>query len=301
MANINDFINERAEQAGISCKSYIVTVFGDVVSQHGGWIWLGSLIDSLQPLGFSERLIRTSVFRLVKDDWLLVNKLGRKSYYSFTGSANNHYTKAARRIYAGHMKHEDKGWLIIMPSFVCDEKMILLKRQLQWLGFSPLSSGAYAHPSIDSSSLEETITELELSDSVIIFSGQTFDCQSQSVLKRLVFEKWQVEELQERYQSLIDCYLTIWHALQGEHKISDQQSFLLRGLLIHEYRRILLRDHELPENLLPDNWAGFQAAKLVKQIYLHLARSSCRYIGSQLENMDGYLPPAIENFKLRFK
>ena len=158
--DLGSFINQRAEIANISCKSFIVTVFGDVISQHGSWVWLGSLIDSLKPLGFSERLIRTSVFRLVKDDWLQVKKIGRKSYYAFTESANNHYTKAARRIYAGSSQHSDGRWLIVIPSSVSENKLLLLKRQLRWLGFSSLSSGAYAHPSIDQASLEETIKNL---------------------------------------------------------------------------------------------------------------------------------------------
>ncbi|MCW9000372.1 MAG: hypothetical protein OQK04_16810, partial [Kangiellaceae bacterium] len=58
--DLNSFVANRCEAKSISCKSIIVTVFGDLVSQHGGWIWLGSLIQALAPLGFSERLIRTS-------------------------------------------------------------------------------------------------------------------------------------------------------------------------------------------------------------------------------------------------
>ena len=37
---------------------------------HGGAIWLGDLIELLAPLGINERLLRTSVFRLVAQNWL---------------------------------------------------------------------------------------------------------------------------------------------------------------------------------------------------------------------------------------
>jgi phenylacetic acid degradation operon negative regulatory protein len=46
-------------------RSLLVTVFGDSVAPHGGRAWLGSLIGLLAPFGISERLVRTSVYRLV--------------------------------------------------------------------------------------------------------------------------------------------------------------------------------------------------------------------------------------------
>ncbi|TQV80260.1 PaaX family transcriptional regulator [Aliikangiella coralliicola] len=298
--DLDAFIASRIDTASISCKSFIVTVFGDVISQHGGWIWLGSLIESLQPLGFSERLIRTSVFRLVQDDWLQVNKVGRKSYYAFTESANRHYTKAARRIYASRVHQRDTQWLIVLPTFVSEEKLPAFKRQLRWLGFSPLSSGAFAHPSIDQSSLEETLREQKLNDSVIVFSSQTIDDASNQVLKRLVSERWNLQDLHESYCDLTDCYSALKENLDVHSALSNRQSFLLRLLLIHEYRRVLLKDHELPENMLPQDWAGYPANQLVKNLYRQFEKGSCRYIVNYLANMDGELPPAIKAFNDRF-
>ena len=49
----------------IRAGSLIITVFCDTVSQHGNAVWLGSLIDALSPFGLNQRLIRTSVYRLV--------------------------------------------------------------------------------------------------------------------------------------------------------------------------------------------------------------------------------------------
>ena len=83
--------------------------------------------------------------------------------------------------------------------------------------------------------------------------------------------------------------------------ISSHQSFILRTLIIHEYRRILLKDHELPEELLPDNWSGFGASQVVKSLYAHLAESSCEYITTQLYNANGFLPVAEKDFNFRFR
>ncbi len=259
------------------------------------------MIEELEPLGYSERLIRTSVFRLVQEDWLQVKKIGRKSYYAFTESANNHYTKAARRIYAVTIEHHDDRWLLVIPSFVTEDKMVNFKRQLKWLGFSSLTSGTYAHPSFERSSLEETIKELEITGSVITFSAKTIDDDSSQALKKLVFEKWNLRNLQQQYHNFIKIYQPLLEVLKITPELTSQQSFLLRTLLIHEYRRILLKDHELSSNMLPEDWNGYQANQLVKNLYSKLDKKSCCYIVSSLQAMDGYLPKASIEFERRFR
>jgi len=294
---VNDFIAGRSDAANISCKSFIVTVFGDVLSQHDDWLWLGSLIDALKPLGFSERLIRTSVFRLVKEDWLQVNKVGRCSYYAFTESAKLHYEKAARRIYADKQNDWHGNWLLVLPSFVPESQQINFKRQLHWLGFSSLSSGVFAHPSIEKQSLEETLTELELIDAVVIFTCKTLDEASEKSLKMLVQQRWKLDELGKEYQDFLTKYQQISAELS---RLNQQQCFLLRTLLVHEYRRILLKDHELPPQMLPEKWSGFIAHDLVRKIYLELAKPSLGYIRKELKNSAGLLIQEQSTFWQRF-
>jgi len=298
---IANFISGRAEQANISCKTLIVTLFGDVVSQHGDWIWLGSIIELFEPLGYSERLVRTSVFRLVEDEWLQANKVGRKSYYSLTEQAVKLNEKAARRIYSKEHSAKNNNWLLVLPSFVSENKMPEFKRQLNWLGFSNLATNTFAHPSMDKTSLEETLQELDLPDSVIIFTSQTIDHQSETVLKKLVFEKWNLQSLQDQYQSLINIYQKFENELNQSERKNDHQGLLLRLLMIHEYRRILLKDHELSKNMLPKNWSGFHASLLIKKLYQQFESSSCCYISNQLQSSDGTLPSAIPHFMTRFK
>ena len=62
-------------------KSLCVSLLGDALAPHGGAIWLGDLIALLAPLGINERLLRTSVFRLVAQNWLQSERHGRRSLY----------------------------------------------------------------------------------------------------------------------------------------------------------------------------------------------------------------------------
>ena len=301
MTKIEKFISERVELTNISCKTFLVTFFGDVISMHGGWIWLGSLITTLSSLGYSERLVRTSVFRLVEDDWLQVNKIGRKSYYSLTQNAENHNKKAARRIYAPSNVSSSNEWLIVIPSFVAEDKLEPFKRQIRWLGFSTIASSVYAHPSFDKNSLDELLKEMKLFEDVIIFSANTADKQSSLALRKLVFQKWNLKALQNKYDQLITDYQPILNLISADQKMSFLHSFLLRLLVIHEYRRILLSDHELSKDMLPNDWSGLKANQLVKDLYVELEKPSSIYISDRLESMEGFLPKCSNAFKNRFR
>lgn len=277
----------------------VVTVFGDVVSQHGGWIWLGSLIKALALFGFSERLVRTAVFRVVQQDWLKVNKIGRRSYYCFTDTAKSHYEKAARRIYAGDKQVWDGTWTLVSPVFVPEEQRDELRKSLLWQGYNSLVSGMLAHPSADRASLNETLAEMELTDKVLVFTASTPEVQSQATLKKLVKEKWNLRELQGLYNDYLSFYRPLVKDF-ARRLPPPEESFILRTLLIHDYRRILLRDPDFPDEMLPTGWVGFEAHELLARAYDKLAANSIEYIEQCLENAQGPMPAAGARFYRRY-
>ena len=82
-------------------KSLCVSLLGDALAPHGGAIWLGDLIELLAPLGINERLLRTSVFRLVAQNWLQSERHGRRSLYLISELGQRHTAHASQRIYEG--------------------------------------------------------------------------------------------------------------------------------------------------------------------------------------------------------
>src|ERR1700758_2459320 len=81
-------------------RSLIVTVWGDALAPHGGAVWLSGLIRLMAPFGMNERLVRTSVFRLVRDGWLTGESRGRRSRYRLTREGARRFEQAHHRIYA---------------------------------------------------------------------------------------------------------------------------------------------------------------------------------------------------------
>ena len=63
-----EWIAQALAAESLRSKSMVMTVMGDAIAPHGGAVWLGSLIELLAPLGVTDRLVRTSVFRLVQEE-----------------------------------------------------------------------------------------------------------------------------------------------------------------------------------------------------------------------------------------
>ena len=91
---LDSLITRFQQQKPIRASSLVITLYGDTIEPHGGTVWLGSLIKLLEPMGINERLMRTTIFRLTQDNWLTSDKVGRKSYYSLTGSGRRKFEQA---------------------------------------------------------------------------------------------------------------------------------------------------------------------------------------------------------------
>ena len=69
--------------------------------------------------------------------------------------------------------------------------------------------------------------------------------------------------------------------------LTEAEAFFARTLLIHEYRRVLLRDPNLPEALLPAHWPGVQARALCEALYRGLLPASEAFLVRHVETLDG--------------
>jgi len=119
----------------------------------------------------------------------------------------------------------------------------------------------------------------------------------------MVQSTWNLDELSAAYQRFVARYQPLLEALRpGVHESVDgEHAFLMRTLLIHDYRRLLLRDPELPAVLLPAQWAGHDARVLCREIYRRLLAPSERYLDRMLALANGTLPPASGLVERRFQ
>jgi phenylacetic acid degradation operon negative regulatory protein len=83
-------------------------------------------------------------------------------------------------------------------------------------------------------------------------------------------------------------------------RLSEADAFTARILLIHHYRRVVLRDPLLPMPLLPRDWPGRAARTLCGEIYRALLPASEQWLDRHGTNENGPLPKAIPELGRRF-
>src|SRR4029079_458051 len=72
--------------------------------------------------------------------------------------------------------------------------------------------------------------------------------------------------------------------------LTDADAFTARILLIHHYRRVVLRDPLLPTAFLSRDWPGRAARKLCGDIYRGLLPASEQWLDAHASNENGPLP-----------
>ena len=279
--------------------SLIVTVFGDSISQHGNIIWLGSLISSLAPFGLNARQIRTAIYRLVQDNWLTNDKVGRRSYYSFTDFGHRQYEKSAQRIYRSTPPPWNGQWTLILLGLVDSALREKLKRELHWQGFGALTHGVLAHPAADHQALAETLGEFGVQENVVCLRATAEQIQSRTALAKLVRHSWNLDDLAQRYRDFVSDFEPALQAREEFRISAPAQMFELQTLLIHNYRRIVLQTTDIPEDLLPTHWPGRAAMKLVAELYDVIRGRSALHLET-FSGLKGSLPPAHANYYQRY-
>jgi phenylacetic acid degradation operon negative regulatory protein len=291
---VAEFRSRRTLRTG----SLITTVFGDSIAPRGGTVWLGSLIDVMQEFGIGERLVRTSVFRLVQDGWLQAKQIGRRSYYSLTDEGRERFEHATHKIYGEPVSNWDDTWTTVLLTNVAGTSKDAVRKELGWLGFGALSTNIFAHPAPDMSDLDAALRRLGVADDLVIMSGRTI--RNESAMRRLVQESWNLADIDERYASFVKRFRPLIAAYGKDANVSPKTAFLVRTLLIQEYRKVLLRDPQLPAALLPAGWHGTAAYQLCRNLYLAIYAQADAYLSETMETADGPLPPPSGGFMQRF-
>lgn len=299
-AVIKRLIDDFGQRRPMRTTSLIVTFFGDVVSQHGDTIWLGSLVKAMAPLGVNERLVRTSVFRLVKEGWLQSERVGRRSFYRFSDYGSHEYERAARRIYALEDSDWQGHWQLLLPRDIPEKQREKFRRSLQWQGYRAIAPGTFAKPGDGGQTLRETLEEFDVADQVLILDASTSAISSGQVVRDLVHESWQLEDVAQGYRTFLANFKPLLQWTQRRPAVDPETAFIARTLLIHDYRRILLHDTPLPNELLPPAWPGADALRLTSAVYKSVAQASIEYIVARLEPGEGPMPREDKRFRERF-
>jgi len=242
------------------------------------------------------------VLRLVREEWLAATQIGRRSYYAFTESGRHRFEDAHRRVYADERERWSGRWHLVHLGLdgLAPDLRERLKAELAWQGFGTLAPHLLGHPRADAASLQRLLEDFGASDQVVVMEAEAAAMTAAPARAALVRRAWDLDRLARAYRGFLARFRPIAEALAGRAPLDPAVALRVRVLLIHEFRRVLLRDPLLPEALLPEEWPGLEAQRLCRELYRGLAEPAERHLMATLETAQGRLPAAASYFYARF-
>lgn len=94
--------------------SMVITVFGDLVQHRGGEISTARLGRILGRVGVEQGALRTALSRLARDGWVQSERSGRTSIYRLSARGLDRFAPATTRIYAPPRDAPVDRWAIAL-------------------------------------------------------------------------------------------------------------------------------------------------------------------------------------------
>ena len=274
---IEDFTARRVLRAG----SFIVTFYGDVVLPRGGSVWIGNVIETCRIVGINESQSRTAISRLMEAGRLTGLRSGRRSFYRLTEDAATEFKAAADAIHGAGETPEEAPWTWVrVPGDAAGVLTTLAGR-----GFGPIGPTMVLKPG---DRRAEARSMLGTGHRSVLFTARP-DQLAPGALADLASDTWDLGGLSAVYADFTLRFQPLATAMSAGSVLGGAESLVARLLLVHEFRRIALRDPGLPASALPPDWAGTAARALFRNSYDRLTPATERHVLTQFVTADG--PP----------
>src|SRR5438105_12973051 len=222
--------------------SIVITVFGDAIVPRGGSVWLGTLLQFFEQLDIDASVVRTAMSRLTADGWFERNKVGRNSFYRLVQSGRQTFASPTKHLFGPPASDWTGRFELLLIGN--GEDRDASREALKNAGFGSPLPGVWVAPSgvpVPAEAAGAIRLEVSAEDD----SG-----------RRLLSESWPLYRTADAYQKFMKTFEPLRARINRRARLSDSEAFTARILLIHYYRRVVLRDPLLPTSLLPRDWPG---------------------------------------------
>ena len=258
-------LSRRDTAASSSARALIFTILGEYVLPAGGTVWTSAMIDAMSRLEVEEKATRQALMRTAADGWLTAERVGRRTRWRLTASANRLLTEGSQRIYSFGARRDgwDGDWLLVLARTPEAERPArhVLRTRLMWSGFGSPAPGVWISTHAERlTEVERALAEAGLAGEAQIFRGTHADGQ----LTVLVDQAWDLAAVRRRYEDFIATF--------AGSSPADPLAALIE--LVHAWRRFPWTDPDLPSTLLPAGWPRARAANVFRRRHAQWAAAA---------------------------
>lgn len=250
---MRELIVELAGIGPLKVWSVLVTIMGDLTHHREEAVSTSLLLALTDRMGLRAEAVRVALHRLGKDGWLTAKREGRISRYRFTphGLAESHAARS--RIYPSG--EPPTGYRLAIANRCAPAERALRDEEMRMAGFIPITPDLYIGPEGASAQWP----------GLVMVDGP--DEQVPAWMAALAGEGSEAG-----YAGLWAALQRLRPALDGLDDLDDLNSAALRVLVIHHWRRQVLRHPNLPRRCFPEAWRGHECRALVQQLLKRLPR-----------------------------
>lgn len=228
--------------------SLLVSVFGDLCPDEGAGIDGPVLSALMTAMDVRAEATRVALHRLRNEGWITSQKIGRTSRHSLTPHGRAETLAASRRIYAGPSQMPANWRIIITDSADAAERDAMTTK-----GFSPLMSRVF----------------IGAADITPPAGGLSLTSEAAPMWLRVQLTP---EGLRNDYARLFDILTQIDAALPDGAALAPRDVAVLRCLIVHNWRRLVLKHPDLPAALYTDGWRAHDCRALVSRLLQRFPR-----------------------------
>lgn len=247
-------LSRRHEAGAPSARGLLFTLLGEFVLPGGGTAWTSAVLAVFARLGIEEKTTRQALMRTAASGWLDPEKVGRRTRWRLTASAQKLLTEGAERIYSftGPEENWDGRWLLVYARIPESDRRArhVVRSRLTWAGFGSLGGGLWISPHPDrEAEATRVLREAGAAADAHVFVARRSGLADVQVM---VASAWDLDAIEDRYQEFIE-----------EFRATAPADVLARQVeIVHAWRRFPAIDPLLPRELLPARWSGLRAARL---------------------------------------
>jgi phenylacetic acid degradation operon negative regulatory protein len=247
-------LSRRHAAGAPSARGLLFTLLGEFVLPGGGTAWTSAVLASFARLGIEEKTTRQALMRTAASGWLDPERVGRRTRWRLTDSAQKMLTEGADRIYSftGPGESWDGRWLLVYARIPESDRRArhVVQSRLTWAGFGSLGAGLWISPHPDREA--EAIGVLR--EAGVAADAHMFVARRSGLadVQVMVAAAWDLGAIEDRYEEFIE-----------EFRATAPADVLARQVeIVHAWRRFPSIDPVLPRELLPAHWSGLKAARL---------------------------------------
>jgi phenylacetic acid degradation operon negative regulatory protein len=245
--------------------SVIITLFGDLVLDEGRQalpapLATASLLTLMETMGIDAAQTRTALSRLVANGTLNRERVGRASFHTLTPLAMRAFREASELIYGRALPEPAGTFQLVLTDKTEDRataRQILTEQGFRMIGttsaLKPIHSGT---------------ADLQVPDGAV---NGAF--APDAAAKAQIANLFEIPTLAATYTSFNAAFAR----LAAAEPADDADAFVARLCLVHQFRRLVLKDPFVPADCMPTPWPGLEARKLFDSMLAKLRVASRRH------------------------